>query len=178
MADRLSPPVGEDYREAVSKELRRLHEDLLYTEKAHFMAAQSRGRTHRILGLLGTVGAAIAAGGIIADEYQAVAGVAALVAAIASAVLTFRKPEEAAEQHLGAGRDLGALRVQVRQHLSVDLHASSPTDPSLWRAMITTVSESKASLDRSAPPITDSAFQEARLKIESGDFSHEAGDLT
>jgi hypothetical protein len=165
-----------DFREVIAKELRRMQEDLLYTEKAHFGAAQSHGRTHLVLGLLSTSGAAVAAGGIIAEEHQAIAGVAALVAAVASAVLTFRKPEEAAQQHLGAGRDLGSLRVQVRQHLALDLHPDSPLDPAAWRAVIKSISDNKAALDRSAPPLTDAAFQRARRKIEGGDFEHQADE--
>lgn len=177
MADGLATPSAENYREAIAAELRRMHEDLLYTEKAHFSAAQSRGRTHLVLGLMSTMGAAVAAGGIIAEKQQLIAGAAALVAAVASAVLTFRKPEEAAQQHLGAGRDLGALRVQLRQHLALDLHPNSPVDATAWRTMVTAVSDNKAALDRSAPPITAAAFQEARRKIESGDFAHEAGEV-
>lgn len=161
----------------MATELRRLHEDLLYTEKAHLSAAQSRSRTHLVLGLLSTAGAAVAAGGIIAEKQHVIAGVAALVAAIASAILTFRKPEEAAQQHLGAGRDLAALRVQVRQHLALDLHNESPADPGTWRAIVATISDSKAALDRSAPPITDAAFKQARRKITAGDFEHQARDI-
>lgn len=166
-----------DLRDAIATELRRLHEDLLYTEKAHLSAAQGHGRTHVLLGLLSTVGAAIAAGGIIAEKQQALAGVAALVAAVASAVLTFRKPEEAAQQHLGAGRDLAALRVQVRQHLALDLHSDSLSDPAVWRSMVAAVSDAKAALDRSAPPITDASFERARRKIQGGDFEHQTGEV-
>jgi len=173
----VTSPGAPDFRNAIATELRRLHEDLLYTEKAHLSAAQNHGRTHLMLGLLSTVGAAIAAGGIIAENQQLVAGVAALVAAVSSAVLTFRKPEEAAQQHLGAGRDLAALRVQVRQHLALDLHPDSPDDPATWRSTITAISDTKAALDRSAPPITDAAFNQARRKIAGGDFAHKAGDI-
>src|SRR5699024_5752245 len=50
-----------DVRNAVEDELKRLEEDILYTEKGHFSASNEHGRIHLALGLLATITSAVAA---------------------------------------------------------------------------------------------------------------------
>ena len=103
------------FEDRARDELRRIEEDLLYTEKSHFQAAQIQGRIHLILGLCATATAATAAASIVASGPVWIGGVSSLVSAVAAAVLTFTKPEERAQQHHAAGNQLGALRVRSRK---------------------------------------------------------------
>ena len=107
-----------DYRTAISAELQKLEEDMLYTEKAHFVAAEELSAIHLWVGLIATVTAAT----IVARNSPVLPGSLALVAALASAMITFVKPDEKAAQHLAAARSLGAIRVLARQHRELDLH--------------------------------------------------------
>ncbi|PWW21748.1 hypothetical protein JD79_00886 [Geodermatophilus normandii] len=66
--------------------------------------------------------AAVAAASAIGKAAPAVAGSVAFVAAIASAIVTFLKPQDTEQKYLTAGRRLGALRVKVGQALALDLH--------------------------------------------------------
>ena len=109
------------WREAADEELRQLIDDMLHTEKTHLAAAERLQGLHLWLGIAATVMATGAAATIVAALSEVAAGLLALGAAIVSGVLTFMKPERIAEQHLAAGRQLAALRVQARQVLNLDL---------------------------------------------------------
>jgi hypothetical protein len=160
-----------DLRGRVAAELASIQEDVLYTEKAHFAAAEARGRVHLLLGLTAAVSAAVSAATIVADGSATAAGMAALISAIASGVLTFLRPEEAAQKHLDAGRDLGALRVRLRQAVSLDLaHEGVPPEDARRRAAV--LAQEKADIDRSAPALSGLAFRHAQKKIDRGDFRH------
>ena len=118
-----------EYYRAVKQELAALEEDLLWTEKAHFAAAETLARVNFWVGVVATIAASVAAAAVLADATPVVTGVAALIAAIASGLLTFLKPTEAEGHHLDAGRRLGALRVRVRQALRLDLLAELDVEP-------------------------------------------------
>lgn len=163
-----------DYRAAISAELERLEEDMLFTEKGHFVAAEELKRAHRWLGLIATVSAAAAAATIVADNSPVVSGSLALVAALASAMLTFVKPEEGAAQHLSAARVLGAVRVLARQNREVDLHPDAMEDRTAWRKYVAEIGAAKKEADAAAPSISDRRFEKARRKIDAGHFVHGA----
>jgi hypothetical protein len=164
-----------DYRAAITAELQRLEEDMLYSEKAHFVAAEELKRVHLWVGLVATVTAAAAAATIVADKSPVLSGSLALVATLASALVTFVKPEARAAQHLAAARNLGAIRVQARQHREVDLHPEQPVNPDKLRDYVTAIAEAKRDADAAAPSISDRRFEKARKKIQAGHFTHDAG---
>jgi hypothetical protein len=161
-----------DYRSAITTELQRLEEDMLYTEKGHFVAAEELKKIHMGLGLIATISAAAAAATIVADKSPVLSGSLALVAALASAMLTFVKPEEIAAQHLSAARALGAIRVLARQHREVDLHPDSTEDHAAWRNHVAVIGTAKKEADAAAPSISDRRFEKARRKIQAGQFVH------
>ncbi|MGB3763595.1 MAG: SLATT domain-containing protein [Ornithinimicrobium sp.] len=162
-----------DVRNAVEDELKRLEEDILYTEKGHFSASNEHGRVHLALGLLATITSAVAATTIIGKSDPWVPGVLALIAAVASAVLTFVKPDERAAQHLQSGRALGALRVRIRQTRTIDLPADHDVDAATWKTAIQDLTTQKTDADNSAPPVSDRIFKKAQQKIQQGDFKHD-----
>ena len=163
-----------DVRQPVEDELNRLEEDILYTEKGHFAASSEHGRVHLILGLLATITSAIAATTIIGKSDPWIPGILALIAAVASAVLTFVKPDERAAQHLQSGRALGALRVRIRQTRAIELPADNAVDAATWKATIEDLTTQKADIDSAAPPVSDRIFKKAQQKIRQGDFKHDS----
>lgn len=154
------------------RELRRLEEDILFTEKAHFNSAARQRNTHLVIGMISTISAAIAAATVVANWSSLLAGIAAIVSTVASGLLTFLKPDKEAQQHLSAGRDLGALRVQIRQTMELDISSSQGLTPEM-RDQISEYAKRKAELDRSAPSIDDRSFINARKKIRAGTFDYD-----
>lgn len=163
------------FRTRVADELQALEEDLLWTEKAHFARAETLARVNFWVGLIATASAAIAAGTIVSQRSPLVAGFAALVAAIASGLLTFLKPLDGEKRHLDAGRRLGALRVRVRQAIRLDLSPELSTAAEGLRNLTRGLADEKAKIDADAPATSGRAFNAARKKIEAGHFQH-AGD--
>ena len=153
-------------------ELRRLQEDMLYTEKAHFAAAAQARAAHFGLGGTATVTSAAAAVSVVSEGAPALSAVLALIATLSAALMTFLKPEEVAQQHLGAGRDLGAIRVEARQAMNLDVSEAQSTAD--IRTDIREISERKAAVDRAAPALSERVFEKARKKIAAGHFEHEA----
>lgn len=162
-----------DYRKGVTDELLRLEEDMLYTEKGHFAAANELSRIHVGLGITATVAAAASVATIVGDASAIISGVLGLIASLVSAVLTFVKPEEKASQHLTAARLLGDIRVRARQHRELDLHDGAGNSSASWRTYPTEIRVAKAEVDQSAPPVSDRRFRKAQAKIQSGDFIHD-----
>jgi hypothetical protein len=159
------------YRDEVMLELKRLEEDILYTEKAHFAQADNLRVVHYVLGGLATLASALAAASAVksAPDWAALL---ALIATTASALITFVKPESRAEQHLGSARSLGALRVRIRQVYSLDLHEDRPEAGDQWRAAVEDFAKQKADIDVSSPNTGELAFRGGKKKIERGDFLH------
>jgi hypothetical protein len=161
----------ESSRAAIRDELTQMQDDLLYTEKTHFAAAEHYRRIHRILGVITTALSTAAAATIVADLGEALAGILALLAAIMSAVLTFMSPEKSAEQHLSAGRQLGALRVELRQAIGLDLPALPLKD---LRRLVSDLAAKKSAIDGASPGTTSKHFNNARSKIKSGLFDKDS----
>jgi hypothetical protein len=164
--DPAARPQSDDRTAALQAEGRQMQSDLLYTEKAQFAAAERLQQTHRLVGLTATLLSAAAAASILAD-HPAVAGVLALSAALASGVLTFLKPDQQAATHLAAGRQLGVLRVELRQLVHLDLnHLPEPE----VRAALADIASRKADIDNAAPGTTERHFKIASAKVDRGDF--------
>jgi hypothetical protein len=164
--------IGRTVIEQIKQELAKLQEDMLFTEKAHFAAAASSRAQHLILGISATLASGASAGTIIANVSATLSGVLALVGTLAAALLTFLKPEQVAQQHLAAARDLGELRVVARQIMNVDITDEVPNDTLELRNRITEVATQKAAVDRGAPSLSERSFQRARAKIRQGHFDH------
>ncbi len=169
MADMVTDDAAA-WRAAAGEELRQLIDDMLHTEKTHMAAAERLQRLHQWLGIAATMLATGAAATIVAALSKIAAGLLALGAAIVSGVLTFMKPERAAEQHLAAGRQLATLRVHARQVLNLDL-------PVLGfeavREAIDDIATKKAAIDDAAPGTQNRDYTAARNKITKGTFDRD-----
>lgn len=163
---------------AAKQELEALEEDLLWTEKAHFASAEVLARCNFWVGIASTVAASVAAATVLTEAAPAVTGVAALIAAIASGLLTFLKPKDAQERHLKAGRRMNALRVQIRQALRLDLSPALNPAPESLRNLAREFAQEKAQIDAEAPATSNRAFRAARKKIEAGHFQHASDTAT
>ncbi|HEY0618483.1 MAG TPA: SLATT domain-containing protein [Kribbella sp.] len=164
-----------DWREAAREEVLQISDDLLYTEKTHLHAAERLQKVHQQLGLAMTVLATAAAATIVGDWNKIAAGLLALAAAILSGILTFMKPEKSAEQHLGAGRQLGALRVRARQFLQLDLMRLSVSES---REVIASIVNDKATIDAASPGTSGGSFEAARRRIQSGVYDRDSEPRT
>jgi hypothetical protein len=143
--------------------------DLLYSEKIHFAAAEEQQKVHLILGLVAAAASAAAAATVFAD-LPMVAGVLALVGAVGTGMLTFLKPDKRAEHHLAVGRQLGALRVELRHLMRLDL-GHVPDQP--VRDRLSEITDRKAEIDSTAPVTAERHYRTAKKKIERGDFDDE-----
>lgn len=160
-------------RQRLHDELSRLEEDLLYTEKVHFAAAEAFGRVHLILGLTATLASAAAATTLMAGAVPWLSGALALVAALASGVLTFVKPDKHSSQHSQSGRALGGLRVQVRQARVVELPSrNAPKNSVEWMEALKKLADRKAEIEGTSPATSEWMLRTARGKIDRGDFEH------
>lgn len=154
-------------------ELSRLEEDLLYTEKTHFAAAEGLGGVHLGLGLVATLASAATATTLLGDAPTWLSGVLALVATLASGVLTFLKPEKRSSQHLQSGRALGRLRVRIRQAKFIELPIQkASTGPAAWVSVLKELADLKAEIEGAAPATSGWMLRWARRKIARGDFEH------
>lgn len=152
--------------EALRAEGNQVSCDLLYSEKAHFAAAEELQKTHTTLGTGAAVASAAAAATIFADQ-PIITGVFALIGAGGTAMLTFLKPDQRAERHLAAGRKLGALRVELRQLLHLDV---GHIDDQQVRDHLGDVTKRKAKIDGAAPGTSERHYASAKKKIDRGDF--------
>ncbi len=110
------------YTQQLTRECRRLEEDVLYTEKGHFTAARRLRIVHLALGTIATAGAVIAgARAFSSGAGSKFAGVAGLTAALVTAISTFAKPQELAENHHQVGTRYAALRGRLRRFRELTL---------------------------------------------------------
>ncbi|WP_157390409.1 SLATT domain-containing protein [Nocardia terrae] len=161
----------DDLRQSLQAEADHMLSDLLYTEKSHFAAAERGQRSHLVFGGIAAVSAAIAAASVIGQWSPVVAAVAALVASALSAVLTLVNPQESAQKHLDAGRDLAALKVELRQVRNLDLAADSTLDLADVRRNLGEFANRKSEIDRAAPGLGERSFRKASTKIDQGNFA-------
>lgn len=161
-------------RTEVVAEFERLEEDLLYSEKAYFAAAEHFRALHYLLG----VTAAVASGATAAsafDDRSKLAAALAIVATVAAALVTFLKPEATAARHVEAARQLGDLRFRIRQARLLDAHDDSLLDGGQLRELARTFTAEKQALLADTPTTGPFAFWRGSRKIKSGHFEYRVG---
>lgn len=161
-----------DFRGSLVDELNKLETDLLYTEKAHFCAAEHFKVLHFMFGGLATVAAAATAADV-ANSDSPWATALPLIAAVAAAVVTFVKPLATAERNVVSGRQLAALRIRLRQVRDLDGRDDSGVADSALREKITELTEEKETLHVDAATTGPLAFWRAQRKVKKGHFSYD-----
>src|SRR6266540_5788523 len=160
------------YTQQLTRECRRLEEDVLYTEKGHFTAARRLRIVHLALGTIATAGAVIAgARAFSSGAGSKFAGVAGLTAALVTAISTFAKPQELAENHHKVGTRYAALRGRLRRFRELTL-LQDEADPGAHQAALEALAEQKAELDTAGPSIPRYAYVGARRSIEEGEAAY------
>ena len=154
----------------MADELRELQNDILWTEKGHFTSASGLRAVRLLMGGVATVASTVAVATIVAD-HTTVAGVFALIGAVLSGLMTFLKPEEAAQQHLVAGRKLGTLRVEIRQALKLDVGVLTEQE---LRAKVADLAQRKAAIDEASPHVSDAAIWWVDRRFKRGDYTNQA----
>ena len=169
MAGLVNRMAGSSFAASLTEEGQQLAEEVLYTEKAHLAAAERKGRVQLVLGVLASVASAAAAATILAD-IKPVTGSLALIAAVASGLVTFMKPDSTASQHLAAGRQLAALRVKVRHLLNLDLGRLPDEEV---RASIEHLATSKTDIDHKFLRRLSRDYDLASKRIKSGIYNRD-----
>jgi hypothetical protein len=165
-----------DLRAQIGYELEQLRVDTYYTEKAHFAAATDWGSARTGIGAVTTLAGAASTATIIADQLPALAAVFAVIATIGGALQTFLKPGERAQSALKAGRDLGAVRVQMRQAQLLKLPATDDRDLNEVVKLASDLAAAKAEIDSLAPAVSNRHYNKGMKQIESGGPSPTPGN--
>ena len=158
----------------LSKELSRLSEDILYTEKAHFAGADTWGRAHWIIGVATVVAGVASAAAIIVSSVPIAGAVFALVASAGGALQTWLKPGDNQASRTTAGRELGALRVEIRQMQSLRLPGATDQELATMVAEAREIAKRKAAIDEKAPAVPPSAYRAGKKLIQGGEFEHDS----
>jgi hypothetical protein len=152
---------------AMIEEAQRLEEAAYTTSKGHFEAHSVLGTIHFALGCLAALSGAIAGGGALVSGStgRILTGIFGATAAIASALLTFAKPQETADKHQTVGTRYNALVGRIRRFRGIDIH-DGETAPSLQREALERFAREKAELDNAGPGVPNYAYQRAVRRIE------------
>ena len=152
------------------RETRRLEEDVLHSEKAHFAMATIWSRLHYALGVPAAILAA-AAGVSALKQSPGIAAAMAIGAAILTTLITFLDPEKARSEHHAAGIKYNVLRGKLRRLYQIDLKsASSPAED---RATLEALAEEKAQIMQSARHIGGLAYALGKKSISKQQHAYE-----
>lgn len=160
-------------RDEIRREAARLEEDTLYTAKGHFQAARIWGTVHLVLGAASAVLAAAAGTSVLAEAGdRVVVGLLALGSTGLTSVLTFLKPGEKQQAHLGAGNGYLAIKNEARMLRNLE-HLLVPADDALY-ARLTELNTRRNELNQASLQIPRLAFRWARRGIEAGEADYQA----
>lgn len=161
-----------ELKDNILKEAKRIEEDALYSSKGHFAACARLRLTHYSLGIPTVVLSALAGASVLAkfDCNNIVAGIASIIVAILSALITFLNPNDRASQHLDAGNRYNAIRNRARILYEIDSLATLSEEDLVKE--LKALSDERDNLNLASPQIPKSAFGKARKGIESGEASY------
>ena len=131
----------------IAKEARRLEEDVLHSEKAHFAMATWWGRAHYILGIPAAVSAAAAGISVVKDS-PGWSIAFSIASTILTALMTFLDTEKARSDHFLSGTRYNALRGKLRRFYNIDLASGEMTADA--RAAIHQLAMEKAAIQETA----------------------------
>src|SRR5260370_25024144 len=104
-------------------EAERIENDVFYSAKGHFEAAQEWKNLNMILGIPSTVFSTVAGTSALIQftNHSILAGILAIIVAALSALLTFLNPDEKANSHQNAGTKYTAIRNDARKFSELDI---------------------------------------------------------
>jgi hypothetical protein len=160
----------ETLRDRIRTEAKRVEEDTLHSAKRHFIAASYWRKVHLAIGIPATILAGCASVASFSQQHNTLAGVAAIVVAALTALITFLNPNESAKGHLDAGNRYLTLRNRARIFYEIDSSMES-TDEDLVNQLKELTSERDA-LNQNSPITPKRAFIKAREGIEAGEAEY------
>ncbi len=144
----LQPQSPRPYVDSPEELLGRWHRRLRESQFSQFHAAEARERAHLLLGVPAIVLSTIVGTSVFASleatidtRIKIVLGTTSVVAAVLSALQTFLRFPERAEQHRRAGARFGAVRREVETLLAVGQPPSAETLTRLRRRIDRIVEE-------------------------------------
>ena len=157
-------------RDAIVAEARRIEEDLLWNQTAHFQVATVWRAAHWLLGVP-TV-ALTAATGVAAVKatYPSLVVGCAVSSTVLSALQTFLNPQKEAKEAHAAGVRANVLMARVRRFHEIDL--LGPDLPKDARAALDGLANEKAHLLETTPHTGGFAYWLARRSIRGRQHVH------
>ena len=157
-------------KEKIVRQARRIQEDSLYSEKAHFAMATFWGSLHWILGIPSAVLSATA-GLTILEGQTTVAAVCAALATVLTTLLTFLDPKKSAKDRHEAGVQFNTLWNDIGRFIELDF--SEDAIPDNARQRIGEFAERKAKLIGASPHTGGLPYWLARISIDRRQHIHE-----
>lgn len=149
-------------REAIRKEVSRIHESSVYSAQGQFEAAKLWRLLHWSLGVL-TAGLSVVAAVItFAANAQVASGVLAVLAALTASALTCARPDKLAELAQTSGNDYTTLRNDARRLREILVPADSLFE---LRKALSELSGRISDLDHAADPIPRFAYLLSKRNI-------------
>ncbi len=159
------------------REAGRVEEDALHSSKGHYAASERWRGVHLWVGASSAVLTALAGvvvlGGpedFVGVPLDAVFGIAAIVAAIATGVLTFLVPEKRSTEHHAAGDRYNALKGRARRFREIDAQRGV-TDAELSQRL-QDLADERDELNLASPLIPKSARKKAERGIAAGEAAY------
>lgn len=144
----------------------------MYTEKSHFSSADEWNSLHTWVGIVTTVSATASAATVVSLGLPWLAAILALVAAVCGALQTFLRFGDSRDGALKAGRELGDLRVRIRQTKNIRLPATSDAELPDLIPVVTEFASTKAEIDSRSPISTPRHYKKGAKMISGGEFDH------
>lgn len=163
-----SPPPAAG-QEAVTREVRRLEEDCIYSGKGHFNAADRWAHVHLWLGIPAALLAALAGASAWKNQPDLVSALA-IAASGLTAVLTFLNPQQRHTAHVQAGAKFFAIRDEARVLREVELANGLAADEAVAR--IKDLSKRRSDLNLASPQIPGHAYRKGKKGIAAGEATY------
>lgn len=159
----------------VIREAKRLEEDALYSEKAHFAMATAWSRAHYVLGVPAALTAA-GAGTAVANEAPQLAIGCAVVSAVLTSLMTFLDTEKARSDHFLSGTRYSALRGKLRRFHQIHLASGALRPDDIGR--IEQLAAEKLSIQESARHTGGLAYWLAKRSLAREEHVYQADKAT
>lgn len=170
-----------EQRDRIVVEGRKLATDVLYSEKAHFAAANRWRYWQFWLGIGSASLAALAGASFLSKVFSPaiqewLPAVLAFLASLLTTLSTILKPDQIWEKHHSAGVDYGILRRKIRHFVQIDTQASEVDDASI-RETLTKLETEVGVVQKRARPIPGYAHKAAYASIHAGHADYSDTEL-
>lgn len=152
-------------KKLIIQEAECIMQDCTYSAKGHWNDAAIWRKVHYTLGVSATIltaSAGSSAAKVIIDSNYAPA--LAFLATIITAILTFIKPEEKANQHSKSGCEFNALKSNVRMFKDIEVNQTDDTDALATK--LRTLSDERNKLNKESLPLSYLGYILAKIGIK------------